>query len=79
MSDCPWLGALGLKKTDFPDTPEGRRPEATVTGCPTLEGKVPAQPEGAGCLGSEPVWGHLHEAGSGRVDPRLVGGLGAGI
>lgn len=30
-----------LKKTNFPDTPESRRLEPVVTGCPALERKVP--------------------------------------
>lgn len=49
-----------------------------VTGCSTLERKMPVQPKGPRYLGSEPVLRDLHKARSWRVDPCLVGSLGAG-
>lgn len=48
-----------------------------VTGCPTLERKMPVQPEGLSCLGSETVLRDLHQARSWGADPCLVSGLGA--
>lgn len=48
-----------------------------VTGCPTLERKMPVQPEGLSCLGSETVLIDLHQARSWGADPCLVSGLGA--